>query len=304
MFISINAAAKINLHLEIFGIRADGYHDLVSLMQMISLYDEIRIKTMSPGERDWINGGSSIPMRENTVFKAIQVFREKTGIREGVSVQLFKRIPVGAGLGGGSSDAAAVLTALDRIFETKLKRTEMNALGSLIGSDVPFFLHSAASIVMGRGELVTPVKPRTDFKLLLINSGFQIETSKAYGWFDSFSARHKAHPVEDRRMEIGEVYKKNGISEWNFSNSFLKVIESRYPEIKQARQTLKSMGAISTGLSGSGATFFGIFATRKEAERVSMHFRNLYPFVKVAEPLEMKPIPVLKSNNELLGNTG
>src|SRR5437899_6334456 len=180
------APAKINLSLKILGRRDDGFHEIETLISPISLADKIDIEPQSR----WIDFSCDDPTvpsgDENLIVRAAKAFFERTKISGGVTIKLQKQIPHGAGLGGGSSDAASVLSALNKLFETKLSREEMAKLGSTIGSDVSFFLFESAAVCRGRGEIVSPTKLKKKFSILLLKPAFSFLSAWAYSrWQNS-----------------------------------------------------------------------------------------------------------------------
>src|SRR4029450_592447 len=182
------APAKINLSLKIIGQRNDGFHELDTLIAPISLYDEIRIDKARPGKGiEFRCDDPSVPQGdENLAVRAAKTFFETTKIEPAVSIELKKKIPHGAGLGGGSSAAASVLLALEALFETKLSREALAEMAEPLGSDVPFFLFQSAAVCKGHGEMVVPVKLQRQFSILLLKPGFAVSTEWAYlRWQDS-----------------------------------------------------------------------------------------------------------------------
>src|SRR2546421_10599079 len=178
--------AQLNLSLRVFGRCKAGFHEIETLIAPISLHDKIDIEK----QNRWIDFSCHDPTLstgdDNLVVRAAKLFFEKTKINDGVSIKLRKKIPHGAGLGGGSSDAAVTLRALNELFETKLSRDELVELGSTIGSDVSFFLFGSAAICKGRGENVNPMKLKEKLSILLLKSAFGIATAWAYSrWKDS-----------------------------------------------------------------------------------------------------------------------
>src|SRR6266404_4409006 len=181
----ILAPAKINLSLRILNRRPDGFHEIETFVSPVSLYDKIEIEK----QNRWIDFSCDDPTLatgdDNLVVRAAKLFFDQTKIKSGVSIQLQKKIPHGAGLGGGSSDAAAILRALSQLFETKLAREELAKLGSTIGSDVPFFLFESAAICKGRGEIVEPTKLQRKFSILLLKPGFGVSSAWAYSRWEN-----------------------------------------------------------------------------------------------------------------------
>ncbi len=182
------APAKINLSLRVLGRRSDGFHEIETLIAPISLCDEIKIEQRSGKQEIAFRcDDPSVPKGEdNIVVRAANVFFEETKITSGVSIALKKTIPHGAGLGGGSSDAASTLLALNELFETNLPREALAKMAEMIGSDVPFFIFQSAAVCKGRGELVTPTRLREQLSVLLLKPGFGVPTQWAYSrWRDS-----------------------------------------------------------------------------------------------------------------------
>src|ERR1051326_3197588 len=181
----ILAPAKINLSLRVLSRRPDGFHEIKTLIAPISLYDKIDIER----QNRWIDFTCDDPTLstgdDNLVVRAAKLFFERTKLKSGVSIKLEKKIPHGAGLGGGSSDAAATLRGLNELFEAKLSHEELARLGSTIGSDVPFFLFESAAACKGRGELVEPTKLKKKLSLLLLKPVFGVSSAWAYSrWKD------------------------------------------------------------------------------------------------------------------------
>ncbi|HEX8076609.1 MAG TPA: 4-(cytidine 5'-diphospho)-2-C-methyl-D-erythritol kinase, partial [Chthoniobacterales bacterium] len=184
----LSAPAKINLSFLIKGRRDDGFHEIETLMAPISLADRITIeKRDSDGEIRFSCDDPRLPCDDdNLVVRAAKLFRERCGIKTGITIHLEKRIPHGAGLGGGSSDAASTLLGLDEMFDTRLGRQELLGLAARLGSDVPFFVVQSAALCRGRGEIVTPVSLEAKFPLLLLKPEFGVPTPWAYArWNDS-----------------------------------------------------------------------------------------------------------------------
>src|SRR5437588_11806787 len=194
----ILAPAKINLLLRILNRRPDGFHEIETLIALISLYDKIDIEK----QNRWIDFSCDDPTLstgdDNLVVRTAKLFFEKTKINGGVSIKLEKKIPHGAGLGGGSSDAAATLRALNELFETKLSRDKLVELGSTIGSDVSFFLFESAAVCKGRGEIVEPTKLKRKLSIFLLKPAFGVSSAWAYSrWKDSREIPGVSYPAQN-----------------------------------------------------------------------------------------------------------
>ncbi len=263
----VKAPAKLNLHLEIGGMRLDGFHELVSLFQAISLSDELEFSRIE-GDGIFLEGDFPFPAEENIILKACRLFFETQGFRSGLRIVVEKRIPMGGGLGGGSSDAAATLRALDALFERALSIDALADLGARLGSDVPFFLRAPCAIVAGRGELVEPIAAREDLSFVLVDPLFGVSTKEAYLLLD-----------RERQGEASAAYRFNGgalkdayygrIGDWGFFNSFYPHIMGRHPELEEIRRELLESGAGSALMSGSGSTMFGIFSDSLAAQKAA-----------------------------------
>jgi len=241
------ASAKINLSLRIFGRRDDGFHEIETLIAPISLADKIDVER----ESRWIDFTCDDPTvpsgDENLVVRAAKVFFERTKISGGVTIKLQKQIPHGAGLGGGSSDAASTLIALNQLFETKLSREEMAKLGSTIGSDVSFFLFESAAICKGRGEIVEPTTLKKKLSILLCKPAFLVSSAWAYSrWQDS-------------REISGISYQPQDFGGQSFVNDLERPVFEKFVFLAQLKMWLLEQPEVGTVLlSGSGSTVFAV----------------------------------------------
>jgi 4-diphosphocytidyl-2-C-methyl-D-erythritol kinase len=283
----LKAPAKVNLHLEILGRRGDGFHEILSVFQAVSLYDRVALRSLKVTGQLSVRCTLPIPAEQNIVTAAVRRFRERTGIEAGVAVSLRKAIPVGAGLGGGSSDAAATLRGMNEMFGGPLGRSELVALAAALGSDVPFFLGGPTALVEGRGERLTSLPGRADYQVVLVWPGFGVATREAYRWFDEqeqgagASAHLSAEEVR-RRFTGWEP------GRWGFFNSFRGVVEARHPLLGEIVRDLREAGAGVAGLSGCGSTVFGLFAGTRQARAAAARARRRYPLVEVVSPLQIR----------------
>lgn len=258
------APAKVNLHLEILAKRQDGYHDLLSLFQAVSLADTIRLRARGPDGAIRIEGAFDIPARENLIAMAVELFRSVTGLTGGVEAVVEKRIPPGGGLGGGSSDAAAALHGLQALFDRPLPIERLRAMAAGLGSDVPFFLETAAAVVEGRGERVLAIPPRTDFAIVALISPISVVTADAFRWFDEETGRRPVERIP--RSELIRMYTESPVASWRFANFFDEPVFARHPSIAALRDCLLDAGAVAVRLTGSGSTVIGIFLDRRGAQ--------------------------------------
>ena len=252
------APAKINLHLKVMPKRSDGYHPIESIFQTVPLYDDILVKCKGESLVCVVKCDAMRLPVDNTLTKTYNLFSQLTGISVGVQVELTKRIPSGAGLGGGSSDAAYFLRALNKMFDYPLNRNRMEEIATSVGSDVLFFLSDGAAIVTGRGDEVKPILPRNDLCFVIVYPNVHCSTVESYGLVDEYMMLGKAD-VGPTLQQLEEVYRKP-VSEWNFMNTFTKPVVTKFPIISEVMENLKILGADFVQMSGSGSTVFGVFS--------------------------------------------
>jgi 4-diphosphocytidyl-2-C-methyl-D-erythritol kinase len=254
------APAKINLSLKILGRRNDGFHELDTLIAPISLYDELRIDKGRPGNGVKFScDDPSVPQDDdNLAVRAAKAFFETTKIEPAISIELEKKIPHGAGLGGGSSDAASVLLALNELFESRLSREALNEMAEPIGSDVPFFLFQSAALCKRHGEMVSPVKLKRQFSILLLKPAFAVSTAWAYSrWQDS-------------REISGIRYEAQEFAEQAFVNDLERPVFEKFVFLAQLKMWLLSQSEVGAALmSGSGSTMFSVMRANADADSVA-----------------------------------
>jgi 4-diphosphocytidyl-2-C-methyl-D-erythritol kinase len=279
----LNAPAKVNLHLEIRGMRSDGYHEILSVVVAVSLFDRIHIRSLKHENFLRFRCEPPVPGATNIAAEAARLFMDASGIESGVDVRVHKRIPLGAGLGGGSSDAATVLRGLNRMFSNPLSSQRLRELAAGLGSDVCFFLGGAAALMSGRGERIRELTPRDDFLVVLVYPNFGISTAEAYGWFDRSETK-------DRRTsnteELTAQFEGQDPHSWDFFNSFQPTIEGRYPVIAEIVEVLADCGAHPAVVSGSGSSVIGVFTNRCSARMACRRLRRRYAAVWSLVPLQ------------------
>jgi len=269
--VSLKAHAKINLHLEVLGKRSDGFHDLVSVFAPISLADELLMQRIPDRKECRVLSPLAELPAENTITRAYEEFKNFTGISDGVSVRILKKIPEGAGLGGGSSDAASVLRGLNDMFSAGLTERDLRAIALKIGSDVPFFLGNGAAVVQGRGESIKRVSVSSDYFGILIYPGIKSATPRAYSLLGRKESE-KPNPAFNPELFCGKDCR-----EWPFFNSFEDVLFNEYPAIKKAKLDLLTYGADFALMSGAGSSVFGLFKDEKTAENAYSKLFAEYP---------------------------
>jgi 4-diphosphocytidyl-2-C-methyl-D-erythritol kinase len=254
------APAKINLSLKILGRRNDGFHEIDTLIAPISLYDEIRIDKGRLGKGiEFRCDEPSVPQGgDNLAVRAAKAFFEAAKIDPAVSIELKKKIPHGAGLGGGSSDAASVLLALNKLFDVKLSREALAEMAAPIGSDVPFFIFQSAARCEGRGEIVTPVKLQRQFSILLLKPAFAVSTAWAYSrWQHS-------------REIPGIRYEAQEFAGQTFANDLERPVFEKFVFLVQLKMWLLSQSEVGAALmSGSGSTMFAVMRENADADSVA-----------------------------------
>ncbi|MDE5899615.1 MAG: 4-(cytidine 5'-diphospho)-2-C-methyl-D-erythritol kinase [Treponemataceae bacterium] len=267
------AYAKVNLGLRVLPRRADGFHGIEGIFQTVGLADELIVRlTDGYGGCDVSCEGFPLP-QENTVVSAYRAFCSSTGERvRSVRVEVIKHIPAGGGLGGGSSDAAALVRALRKLNGITLCGSQLDRIAAEVGSDVFFFLHcdetgGGCAVVSGRGEIVRNIRRRPDICFVLVFPDVHSSTRDAYALVDGQLAAEDGgtYPAFG---SLESVY-RSSVSEWNFVNSFTPVMTAAYPEIDKALQGVRGSGALYSEMSGSGATVFGVFVSEKEARNAA-----------------------------------
>ncbi len=265
MPMQVFAPAKINLYLKILGRRSDGFHEIETLIAPISLYDEIRIDKGDAKEGiEFRCDDPSVPKGDNNLaVRAAKAFFAATNVKPAISIELKKQIPHGAGLGGGSSDAASVLLALNELSETKLPREALAKMAEAIGSDVPFFIFQSAAMCKGRGELVTPVKLKQRLSILLLRPAFMVSTAWAYSaWQES-------------REIPGVFYAAQQFAGETFMNDLERPVFEKFVFLARLKMWLLKQPEIGAALmSGSGSTVFAIMRPNVDVDLVAKRAKS------------------------------
>jgi 4-diphosphocytidyl-2-C-methyl-D-erythritol kinase len=290
--VTIEAPAKLNLHLAVFPRRGDGYHGIQSVFQAVSLSDTLLVARTAKQAGCEISGMAGLPTASNTIHAAWRIFHETYKVEGGVDIAVVKRIPQGAGLGGGSSDAAAALRAFRSLFDIPADDEALAAMGARVGSDVPFFCRTAAAVVGGRGERIVPMAARRDFGLVLAVPDFPVSTAQAYAWLDQAGATDR---LVDRRDEsdLMEVYTSRP-ADWGFFNAFARVLEPRFPVYARLRTAMTACGARFFGISGSGSACYGVYDSPGEAARAELRLAEASIHVVQTLPLESIPAGIVQ----------
>lgn len=263
--ISLKALAKINLGLDVLGKREDGYHEVRMVMQTIHLYDRVEIKkTRSPHIHVETNLYYLPVNEDNLVYRAAKLMKDEFQIKEGVRIVLQKFIPVAAGLAGGSSDAAAVLVGMNRIFNLGLKQNKLMELGLKIGADVPFCIMRGAALAEGIGEKLTALPPMPKCPVLIAKPAISVSTKAVYEGLKLYDGME--HPDIDGVMEGIQQKDLKGVAS-HMGNILETVTIPMYPVIEDIKKLMLENGALNAMMSGSGPTVFGLFPNEKEIRR-------------------------------------
>ncbi|HBB65725.1 MAG: 4-(cytidine 5'-diphospho)-2-C-methyl-D-erythritol kinase [Elusimicrobia bacterium GWA2_56_46] len=276
--IRVKAPAKINLFLEVTGKRPDGYHDLATLFAGISLADELTLaKTEKPGIRlKVVNQADLAGLRaeDNIVYKAAAAFFPAFKINPAVEIKLVKKVPAGAGLGGGSSDAAAALKGLCKLYgvDPALNRKKLKAIALSLGSDVPFFLTGDAfSFGTGRGEILKPVKAKGRFPfIVLVYPGVPVATGPVYRALSPSTRREVSSNLKKLRLLIKALEAGRPLKDWGvlLFNRLEEPVLSGHAAVRLAKERLMEAGASAALMSGSGASVFALAETRFAASKI------------------------------------
>lgn len=262
--IFVPAWAKINLTLSVLAKREDGYHALASVMQTISLRDTLRIQPTDDGAVTCVVDVPALQNDENLALRAARLLHDEGYLSGGAALELLKRIPAQGGLGGGSSDAAAVLTALNRLCALNLSRARLEALGARLGSDVPFFIRGGTALIEGRGEYVTPLPDGEPLWLIVARPPVGVSTAAV------FRALTPADygDAQDTEAVVAAIRRGAKIPFERLSNTLEPVVMRRWPEVAATRDALVAAGAPVVRMSGSGPTLFAPFRSLLDVTRV------------------------------------
>lgn len=286
---SVRAAAKINLFLLVGEKRADGYHPVCSLMEKVTLYDDISVR--STGREGVRILGTSIPPPENTIFRAAGLLERETGVVLDIEVTLEKRIPVAAGLAGGSSDAAAVLVLLNRVYGLSVESDRLLVLAREIGADVPFFLTPGPLVAEGAGELLASPGEIPGYHAVIVKPDIGLSTAEVYDLYDEVAGSHAA-AFSQRRQEhlerLAGLEPRNGSLASLLRNDLELPAAELCPEIPGIKAELLALGADGALMSGSGPSVFGLFAGENDAAAALEKLRKKYQHAWRVRPLRDK----------------
>ncbi len=296
--VRIPAFAKINVRLDVVGKRPDGFHELRTIFQTISLHDDLVLRrTRGSAIALRVEGNAALatePVEKNLVYRAVDLLRRELRVRGGVEISLRKKIPAGRGLGGGSSDAAAALLGFLRLSGKKLDAARLMELAASLGADVPFFLHGGRALGVGKGDEIYPLPDAAKQYLLIVSPReIHVPTPDAYKWLDAQPLYFTADSSGDARKALTKAAKASNI--WgfcalcwsaqgigplsNFANDFEGPVFQRHPRLKQIKRVLLQNGAAEASLAGSGSAVFGVFPSPATARRAAVRFPHDQTFV-------------------------
>ena len=278
----IDAPAKVNLFLEVLNKRPDGYHNINSLFQAVSLFDRLHFTLVpKPGISIHLETNVELPVGEdNLVAKAYRQMKERFALDRGLVVKLEKRIPVSAGLGGGSSDGAAAILACSLLFNLELRSTQMVELSLALGSDLPFFFCSGQALVSGRGEVVDETSYPIDYRMVLVTPHIALSTAASYAALKRGLTKSKSPFSLPRCRKVDDLVGSLQLA----GNDFEEVHLRSFPELGRIKDELLKRGALLARMTGSGPTMFGIFKETARTEADQMFNRGDWR-VHTVEPI-------------------
>jgi len=269
----LEAFAKINWSLDITGVRDDGYHIMDMLMQPISIADEI---TLSHSSMLSISAGGWPPVKAdqtNLAYRAAQALKTAAGYSGGAAIHVDKKIPVGAGLGGGSSDAAAVLIGLNRLWNIGMRMDELESIGLSLGADVPFFIHGGLTRTRGIGEKLENLDCLYDYRLIVIQPCSGLSTAQVFSlWRNEDSLQRPDTDTAQTALKLGQI----SVLCKSICNVLQPVAERLRPEIIEACSLLKEQGALTAVMTGSGSSVFGIYTSENVAAKALKSLKSRY----------------------------
>ncbi|WP_176461963.1 4-(cytidine 5'-diphospho)-2-C-methyl-D-erythritol kinase [Anaeromicrobium sediminis] len=270
--LKVEGRAKINLSLDVLRRREDGYHEVKMIMQQVDLYDEITLKTIDSGIVLDTNCEFIPTDDKNIAYKAAKMIIDKYNIDKGIKIYIDKNIPVGAGLAGGSTDAAAVLTGLNRLWDLNIPKEELMKMGKEIGADVPFCIMGGAALAEGIGEKLTPIEG-LDSWIILCKPSLSVSTQSVYRNLKVDEIQ--IHPNTD---EILSALKENQVRTVasNLCNVLENVTIEMHPVVKDIKKKMLEYGTLGTLMSGSGPTVFGIFRDYNKAKSAYDNLKKIY----------------------------
>jgi 4-diphosphocytidyl-2-C-methyl-D-erythritol kinase len=280
--ISLTSCAKVNLGLRVLKKRTDGFHEIVSILQAVDLCDTVEITGRPEPAVEVCCDHPEVPSGpENLAHRAARLVQKKISGEQGCRILIRKRIPPGAGLGGGSSNAAAALIGLNRLWRLSLSEHDLSRMAARLGSDVPFFLRGGTALVRGRGELLSPLKMGAGFHLVVVKPDLSISTAWAYGQVKIPLTSNSKFVKLNSLKEIRSLDQVLPL----LDNDLERAVGNAYPLIAEIKADLVSKGAIAAAMSGSGSAVYGIVETPKAAQQLAQRMRRDRWQVFVVRPI-------------------
>jgi 4-diphosphocytidyl-2-C-methyl-D-erythritol kinase len=260
--------AKVNLHLKVLRKREDGYHDLATLMQRISVFDEMTFKMCDRGITLRCPGHHALENDRNIAYRAAEMLIHETAWPHGIEIILEKQIPIAAGLGGGSSNAATTLLALNEMMDAPFSKEDLMKMGTRLGADVPFFIYERTAWAFGIGDRLSEASAPPSLSLLLINPGFELSTKTVYERLNFTLTKEPIHYSIPRFLKVDDVIE-------GLHNDLEEVSTRLHPVIGKLKNLLLDHGALGALMSGSGPTVFGIFSSEEETKLAEKALRKV-----------------------------
>lgn len=275
--LQLKAYAKVNLGLDVIGKRADGYHEVRMIMQTVKLYDRITMEKNDSGKIILSTNLPYLPVNEkNLVYRAIDMIRQAYNLSEGVTVNIVKRIPVAAGMAGGSSDAAAAFVGMNQLFELGITQQKLMEFGVKLGADIPYCIMRGTALSEGIGEILTPLPPIPNCWFLIVKPTFSMSTKFVYE--NLHLDEIPVHPDIDGMKDALYNRDLTGVTD-RMENVLEQVTQLHYPAIGEIKEIMRREGALNALMSGSGSTVFGIFKSKELAEKAAVACHE-HPSVK------------------------
>ncbi len=282
--LTLTAHAKINLFLEVLNKRPDGYHDVVTIMQCVTLADEITLTRNNSGPEVVYRNCPACDFHDDIILRAWQALRDAAGREMNFSATVNKRIPVAAGLGGGSADAAATLIGLNKLFDLGLTTSVLIGLAAGVGADVPFFLSEGTKHAEGAGEILRPAPPMPDCEIVIVKPAVDVSTARAYQDFDDYDEETSAPPGTLAKMLGAMAAGDYAAFCATLHNSFEPAIFAKHPRIQEIKDILMAAGADAALMSGSGSTVFALTRSAEAAANIGRAARQTGASVYSVKP--------------------
>lgn len=285
----VQTAAKINLCLRVLGRRADGYHEVETVLHSVGVWDHVEIESLEGGLRVTAEPEESPQGEDNLCWRAAALLAEHAKVRRGARIHVSKTIPMRSGLGGGSSDAAATLVGLSRLWEIEVPQDDLEALGAEIGADVPFFLRGGCCLARGKGERLTTYPELSAWTVIVVPEG-RVPTSQAYAALGRGATRGRRRAPSRPIQRLFEALQQQDVMAvaQALHNDFEAVGISGVKDALRAKEDLLAAGCLGGLMSGSGSAVFGLVRSKEEAETIANRIDGSWPWVRIADLVPAK----------------